>query len=1013
MTATAAAGGVFLAGVPFALARLVGNPLPAGLPTLERFEWHLTNGQIPDRFWIGALALVIWVAWTQLVAAAVVEGLAAVRGVQAPTLVGFGWAQRLTAPVMARTAMAAAVVSSSPAMTAGAGALAPLELAPAVATNTGPLAALSTNMIAGIEAADAAGSSVAVEAAPEMVSVQHRDSLRSIAADRLGDADRWPELRAANVGRTMTDGTVFAADQTILQAGWVLTLPTTTEAGDGVGEGMMVEVVKDDHFWALAEQALTDAWGRAPSDAELTPYWAEMVEANVDRLAPPEDPNLIYPGQSFVVPDTPPNPDHGPTVSLSASETLEFTITDDTGPTQAPAPVDEPSTEAEVPEPVSPPSSATPVTPAATGGGGDGSPDESGFGLPAATTLATIGVTAFTAGLVLVGLRAWRRRRIARTVTPLDPQVLPEPLARAEDQIRALADDGEAARYTAAFNPWLSHVLEGWPHRLPSIVAIKAGSNGLEVLLQEPAEMPDKFVPISDDGRAWRLTSDVSDRQMEHDAAGAVPMLPMLTAFGDTPSGELLVDVEQLGMVSVSGPNADQYLRSLAVSLLAAPWADQVQIVAIGIPDLYPTPNSRVTVPADPTLWARQTVSQAERGGAGEMSTYELRTKGMLVDTPARIVLVGSGQAAVAQHLAKAAEYANQPFALIAATELTTEYRFVIAGDTGKLEPFGLECDARLVEAYDLTVIDDLTTTALEPDPVDTEPVVVAASNGATGGGLVDVPATPAATTPTVASQDVLDQIAQITEPRGVEVTVLGDKPTVTGAEVTPQQVALTAFLALNPGTSMDQLREEFWGGPDKKQTAWNAISKLRRQLGETPDGDLRLPKTASFTLLDTNTDWARFGRLVDLANTCSDPTDIAAALDAALGLLEGRPAAQATGRMWRWFVDNRLWYETIDTAIVAAAKHRAELGLEAGHLVAARHAIRTAQRAVGTDNETLLAVSLQVTKHLDGDRALDDEMAAAIADANKHDYDLNPRLHHIYETLQAETSPLGLAPGS
>ncbi len=93
-----------------------------------------------------------------------------------------------------------------------------------------------------------------------------------------------------------------------------------------------------------------------------------------------------------------------------------------------------------------------------------------------------------------------------------------------------------------------------------------------------------------------------------------------------------------------------------------------------------------------------------------------------------------------------------------------------------------------------------------------------------------------------------------------------------------------------------------------------------------------------------------------------------------------------------------------------AAAKYRAELGLEAGHLVAARHAIRTAQRAVGADNEALLALSSQVTKHLDGDRALDDEMAAAIADANKHDYDLNPRLHHTYETLQAK-SPIGLAP--
>lgn len=63
-----------------------------------------------------------------------------------------------------------------------------------------------------------------------------------------------------------------------------------------------------DHFWRVAEEVLTSALGRSPRDRETTAYWWQMVEANRSRLADPDDPDLLFPGQVIEVPTPPPVP---------------------------------------------------------------------------------------------------------------------------------------------------------------------------------------------------------------------------------------------------------------------------------------------------------------------------------------------------------------------------------------------------------------------------------------------------------------------------------------------------------------------------------------------------------------------------------------------------------------------------------------------------------------------------------------------------------------------------------
>jgi hypothetical protein len=55
-------------------------------------------------------------------------------------------------------------------------------------------------------------------------------------------------------------------------------------------------------FWTIAEAVLTREWGRAPTDAEIVPYWHRLIDVNRAVLAHPGDPDLVFPGQVFAIP---------------------------------------------------------------------------------------------------------------------------------------------------------------------------------------------------------------------------------------------------------------------------------------------------------------------------------------------------------------------------------------------------------------------------------------------------------------------------------------------------------------------------------------------------------------------------------------------------------------------------------------------------------------------------------------------------------------------------------------
>lgn len=85
--------------------------------------------------------------------------------------------------------------------------------------------------------------------------------------------------------------------------------PPATEAPDAsVGarapdtDASTVTSEAGDHLWSIAERHLADVLGGPVDDATVTDYWRRLVDANRDRLVDAGNPDLIYPGQQFVLP---------------------------------------------------------------------------------------------------------------------------------------------------------------------------------------------------------------------------------------------------------------------------------------------------------------------------------------------------------------------------------------------------------------------------------------------------------------------------------------------------------------------------------------------------------------------------------------------------------------------------------------------------------------------------------------------------------------------------------------
>lgn len=296
-----------LATPPLLLAATVGNPLPALPIDWVRVVASAQAGLVPSAVWVNVLAAAAWVAWAVLVGMLAIEVVAVARNRPSPARLPV-WVRHLAQLLVAA---AIALAGPGPQALAFAAATAPITVTAAPDPVLERGSALETQ-------GDAQGS---------MVTVGEGDSWGGFAAELLGDASLGAEVRAANLGRTVGDGHTISASTAFVEPGWQLLIPAHLHTATvSAVDSATWDVERGDHFWGIAEAALAESWGRAPTDAEIDPYWRQLVEANRDGLLPPGDPNLIYPSQQLTVPSPPPDPalsDHAPQAASDAVEDPE------------------------------------------------------------------------------------------------------------------------------------------------------------------------------------------------------------------------------------------------------------------------------------------------------------------------------------------------------------------------------------------------------------------------------------------------------------------------------------------------------------------------------------------------------------------------------------------------------------------------------------------------------------------------------------------------------------------
>ena len=425
-----------LGGIPYGLIRFIGWPLPTDTVSLDTIGRHVSDGDVPDVFVLKTIALVVWFAWIQLAVAVVSEYVGIVRGrspIKTPTMPGI----RLLAAKLA-TWTTLVLSAFGPIKPVAAAPLAPIAAAQPVEVEQQPA----------IDADVLNPEAEKNEVAGGQYEVSRGDSWWDVADRLLDDGMRWSEIRDLNLDREMPDGTVVSRSTESLREGWLLRVPVDADATQLVVTNFSEElaetvVVEDgDHFWAIAKETLAEAWGRTPTNSEITPYWIELVELNRGSLLPPEDPNLIYPEQRFALPQVPSDPNAAP--DLNGVDPVDPPEVDVIPLAPDPEPAEEPELQRPAPET---PSTAAPTTvvtaapiteaptPAAeTAATGEGIVDKI-----APVALVAAG-SAFLGGTVLFALRRLRLIQSARR----RPGTITDPPnddgAEFERRIRAISD---------------------------------------------------------------------------------------------------------------------------------------------------------------------------------------------------------------------------------------------------------------------------------------------------------------------------------------------------------------------------------------------------------------------------------------------------------------------------------------------------------------------------------------------------------------------------------------------
>ncbi|MET8156177.1 BTAD domain-containing putative transcriptional regulator [Sphaerisporangium sp. NPDC005289] len=976
-----------MGGVPYALLRLTGPPLPAAL-----LNGDLLTRQISTTTAVAILVLLVWLTWFQLVICVIVEVYSGIRRIGMPARVPLSGGPQALANRLVSTALMLFTVSAVAIPIAGIGSAPPARPAVVAAALTAPIP----------EGGSTAGvmSGSALEEVRQVKKVyvvqpphgRHHESLWEIADKCLGDGRRYPEIYRLNQHKQQPDGSrLQMAD--LIRPGWVLDMPDDARNVHVVPVGERRETTLKRHADAPAEldgrtQFLPSTAGEDAAGDDARGSRSTGVTQHSRRTTGPAEhgraPSTTGHEQGTADPSG--TGTRGPIATTGPVATGRPSVT---GGPEAKAP------EAKVPEAKGDPAatSGPKATDPGQGGDGEGAGEvakrgRTGVGLPPAglperayhlpppskapsvsakaprTTVSPVAETPETrdhgggldlleylagGSLAAAGLLvALGRRRREQLWHRAFGHRIPRPrgdAAGAEVALR-LGSDAPGSRMLDTGLRLLGKLLAEQGRVPPTIYAVHLSARGLDLWIHPPEQDAPEPWESHDGGRTWRLLAHEGRAIDDHALADVPAPYPGLVSLGVTETGRVLIDLEAAqGVIAVSGHRVRDALSALAVELATNRWSDQMRITLVGFgADLAMIAPDRVRVAGSLAEALPELEARAEETAAAGGHVLTGRVQGRAADPawpPHYLLSAIAPDPEEARRLAMLGR---------AGTRMAAGY--VIAGDfphatwtwqvtddgKAKIAALGVTVAAQLLPRRHYDAVIDLFRTAARSDgePVREEEApreftTTPSINVRILGPIEIGPLPPLEEGRGELACEMIVYLA--THPAGVHPVVLGGILWPRGV----QAVVRDATIA----------RVADWLGTD---------SEGRPNLRTDDTGRLRLGP-------EVRSDWQLFRELVRRSH--NDPGARAVLLDKALGLvrgplLNGRPRGR-----YAWLAADELEYEVM--ASVADAAHRlCEVRLAHGDPEAAVAAVR-AGLLLAADDEGLWRDLLRAA-HATGD---------------------------------------------
>ena len=849
-----------IGGVPFGLLTVFGSPIPHTVPTMSALTHQITASAV-----LKVLAVVVWLAWVQLILCVVAEIRAAARnsGMPARVPLAGGTQAAVHRLVTAAALLFTAAAALSPAL---------IHQAPSVPLPVVAAAAHAPAQAAGHEAGrGAAGHQAAAghQLGAEKFYVvrppvgRYHQSLWEIAQDHLGDGRRYGEIFELNKDRLQPDGTKLTI-ASLIRPGWILRMPH-----DAHGAGIEIVRPHDGNAHSLIEQ-------RADQDAAAHRSAGHDVTSQAGHSAAgQEGAGQDGSGQHVTAPAAGSHRD-GDAGRHGDERTGAGHVAPGHGS----------------------------LTPPGPGGRGLTFPDE----LAAASLLAA-GV------LAALGRRRreqlWRRafgRRVA----------VPEPAAALAETALRLGASEPSARLLDAGLRYLSVALAEQGQPLPNAFAAHISEQSLDLWVAPTEAAPPAPWISAGDGQLWRLPVAALPGLDPVQAGAALAPYPGLVSVGTDDAGRVLVDLEAAqGLIAVTGP-ADMVqaaLAAVAVELATNRWSDRMQVILVGfgteLPMLAPDRVTAVPTLAEalPGLQARATAARAALAAAGTGSVLTGRSLGGHPDIWAPQYLISAIPPTAAERDALRA---------LSGGSQRSAAGYVIAGEVpgatwtwqvspaGELHagPLGLDVRAQLLPPAQYAAVVELFRAAGEPV-----------------GELLSPPQ------PTAAPAAQLVPGAQLPVEIALLGPAAVRAPGVIEPERAAQATEVLAYLAMHPGGVHPRvLAGAIWPRGVTGEVQEATLRRVQRWLGRDAAGLPQLTTGPDGRLLlgpEVRVDWRIFQALVAHATAESgrggqeEVTWLGRALDEVRGpLLGDHDAARYT-----WLAAEGLDSEV--AAAVADAAHR------------------------------------------------------------------------------------------